>query len=33
MSSIATLDTGASSFFNHRDPPMVKWLSEAPVPA
>src|SRR3954454_11987257 len=29
MRSIATLDTGASSFFDHRDPAMVKWLSEA----
>lgn len=29
MRSIATLDTGTSSFFNHHDPAMVKWLSEA----
>jgi diketogulonate reductase-like aldo/keto reductase len=29
MGSIATLDTGTSSFFDHRDPAMVKWLSEA----
>jgi 2,5-diketo-D-gluconate reductase A len=29
MSSIETLDTGTSSFFDHRDPAMVKWLSEA----
>jgi 2,5-diketo-D-gluconate reductase A len=29
MRSIATLDTGKSSFFDHRDPAMVKWLSEA----
>lgn len=29
MSSIATLDTGASLFFDHRDPAMIKWLSEA----
>ncbi|PYQ31349.1 MAG: 2,5-diketo-D-gluconic acid reductase [Acidobacteria bacterium] len=29
MSSIATLDTGTSSFFDHRDPAMVRWLSEA----
>jgi 2,5-diketo-D-gluconate reductase A len=29
MSSIATLDTGTSSFFDHRNPAMVKWLSEA----
>jgi len=32
MSAIATLDTGASSFFDHRDPAMVKWLSEAQRP-
>jgi 2,5-diketo-D-gluconate reductase A len=32
MSSIATLDTGTSSFFDHRDPAMVKWLSEARRP-
>jgi diketogulonate reductase-like aldo/keto reductase len=32
MSSIATLDTGTSSFFDHRDPKMVKWLSEAQRP-
>jgi 2,5-diketo-D-gluconate reductase A len=30
--SIATLDTGTSSFFDHRDPKMVKWLSEAQRP-
>ena len=29
MNQIATLDTGASLFFDHRDPKMVKWLSEA----
>src|SRR5207249_6756755 len=28
MESIATLDTGASLFFDHRDPKMVKWLGE-----
>ena len=28
MSSIATLDSGKSSFFDHRDPVMVKFLSE-----
>ena len=28
MDSIATLDTGSSSFFDHRDPAMVKWLGE-----
>jgi 2,5-diketo-D-gluconate reductase A len=32
MSSIATLDTAKSSFFDHRDPAMVKWLSEASRP-
>lgn len=25
---IATLETGQSSFFSHRDPEMVKWMSE-----
>ncbi|HMG72766.1 MAG TPA: aldo/keto reductase [Pyrinomonadaceae bacterium] len=29
MQSIATLDTGQSLFFDHRDPAMVKFLSEA----
>lgn len=28
MESIKTLDTNASLFFDHRDPAMVKWLSE-----
>lgn len=28
MEAIATLDTNASSFFDHRDPKMVKWLGE-----
>lgn len=32
MRSIATLDTGTSSFFDHRDPAMVKMLSEAQRP-
>lgn len=32
MNAIATLETGASSFFDHRDPAMVKWLSEAKRP-
>ena len=27
MASIASLDTGTSQFFDHRDPAMVKWLS------
>ena len=26
--NIATLETGQSSFFSHRDPAMVKWMSE-----
>jgi diketogulonate reductase-like aldo/keto reductase len=26
ISAIATLDTGSSSFFDHRDPEKVKWL-------
>jgi diketogulonate reductase-like aldo/keto reductase len=29
MESIATLETGESLFFDHRDPAMVKFLSEA----
>jgi len=28
MARIATLDTGTSSFFSHRDPSIVKWMSE-----
>ncbi|RZK37801.1 MAG: aldo/keto reductase [Hymenobacter sp.] len=28
MDQIKTLDTNASSFFDHRDPKMVKWLGE-----
>ena len=28
MDSVKTLDTKASSFFDHRDPAMVKWLGE-----
>jgi 2,5-diketo-D-gluconate reductase A len=28
MAEIPTLDTGASLFFDHRDPERVKWLSE-----
>jgi 2,5-diketo-D-gluconate reductase A len=27
MKSIVALDTKTSSFFDHRDPAMVKWLS------
>ena len=29
MNAIQSLDTGASLFFDHRDPAMVKWLSNA----
>jgi 2,5-diketo-D-gluconate reductase A len=29
MSAIAALDTKQTSFFDHRDPQMVKWISEA----
>ena len=32
MAAIATLDTKTSSFFDHRDPAMVKWLGEAKRP-
>ncbi len=32
MTAIATLDTKTSSFFDHRDPKMVKWLGEAKRP-
>ncbi|CAM2162991.1 Glyoxal reductase [Burkholderia cepacia] len=28
IESVATLETGASSFFSHRDPAIVKWMSE-----
>ena len=28
MAAITSLDTGKSSFFDHRDPAMVKWLGE-----
>jgi 2,5-diketo-D-gluconate reductase A len=28
LARIAKLETGASSFFSHRDPAMVKWMSE-----
>jgi len=28
MEKIKTLDTNSSSFFDHRDPKMVKWLGE-----
>ena len=32
MSAIAALDTKQSAFFDHRDPQMVKWISEAVRP-
>ena len=32
MARIATLDTNTSSFFSHRDPAMVKWMSERSIP-
>jgi len=28
MASIATLETGQSSFFSHRDPAIIKWMRE-----
>lgn len=28
MAHIAALDTNTSSFFSHRDPSIVKWMSE-----
>ncbi len=28
IAKITTLDTGTSSFFSHRDPSIVKWMSE-----
>ncbi|WP_337965449.1 aldo/keto reductase [uncultured Flavobacterium sp.] len=31
MNAIKTLDTNASLFFDHRDPNMVKWLSERKI--
>ena len=33
MEQIKKLDTKASSFFDHRDPKMVKWLGERKMPA
>lgn len=32
MAAIAPLDTKTSSFFDHRDPAMVKWLGERKMP-
>ena len=29
LETIATLETGQSAFFDHRDPKMVKWLATA----
>lgn len=29
MAAIATLDTGSSAFFDHRDPARVQWLAQA----
>jgi 2,5-diketo-D-gluconate reductase A len=31
MTRIAALDTGASMFFDHRDPAMVSWLGSRRV--
>ena len=28
MARITTMDTGASLFFDHHDPPMVSWLDD-----
>jgi 2,5-diketo-D-gluconate reductase A len=28
MTRIATLETGQSAFFSHRDPAIVKWMAE-----
>jgi 2,5-diketo-D-gluconate reductase A len=28
IAKITALDTGTSSFFSHRDPAIVKWMSE-----
>jgi 2,5-diketo-D-gluconate reductase A len=32
MGRIGALDTATSAFFDHRDPAMVKWISERPIP-
>lgn len=32
MASIAKLETGTSSFFSHRDPEIVRWMSERKLP-
>ena len=31
MAAIATLDTKASAFFDHRDPAIVKWIGERKI--
>jgi 2,5-diketo-D-gluconate reductase A len=31
MAAIATLDTGVSAFFDHRDPKMVQWIGERKI--
>ena len=31
LTAISALDTKTSSFFDHRDPAMVKWLGERPL--
>ena len=31
LSAIAAMDTKTSSFFDHRDPKMVRWLGERQV--
>ncbi|WP_317191894.1 aldo/keto reductase [Hymenobacter rubidus] len=31
LATIATLDTKSSAFFDHRDPAMVKWISERKI--
>jgi len=31
MAAIATLDTAASLFFDHRDPKMVRWIGERKI--
>jgi diketogulonate reductase-like aldo/keto reductase len=33
MLAIAALDTASSAFFDHRDPAMVKWISERALPS
>ena len=32
MAAIASMDTKQTAFFDHRDPDMVKWISEAVRP-